>query len=174
MIRVFTSKTQVLGETGEQAAVVWLESKGYVIRDRNIAGKYGEIDIVATKEGIVYFFEVKAGKSGSWFNPAENLTKAKLAKFLKSVEYYCLRNRVREYRVQGIVVSFTKDVPTLEILDIFWYYAEAHLSGCSISVVYMFWEHEGRVRFPAPRHAVIVADWRFLKNWYDRNIAGLV
>ena len=119
MIRVFTSKTQVLGETGEQAAVVWLESKGYVIKDRNIAGKYGEIDIVATKEGIVYFFEVKAGKSGSWFNPAENLTKAKLAKFLKSVEYYCLRNRVREYRVQGIVVSFTKDVPTLEILDIF-------------------------------------------------------
>lgn len=25
------------------------------------------------------------------------------------------------------------------------------ISGCSISVVYMFWEHEGRVRFPAPR-----------------------
>ncbi len=25
-------------------------------------------------------------------------------------------------------------------------------SGCSISVVYLFWEQEGRVRFSAPRH----------------------
>lgn len=77
---------------------------GFSILERNVSNKYGEIDIIAKKRGIHYFFEVKAGMQGSWFNPAENLTKAKLRKFFVSVEHYCLTCNIKEYRVQGIIV----------------------------------------------------------------------
>ncbi len=83
---------------------MFLMKHGFSIVERNVANKYGEIDIVAKKKDIYYFFEVKAGMQGSWFNPAENLTKAKLRKLLISVEHYCLTCNIREYRVQGIIV----------------------------------------------------------------------
>ncbi len=109
MIRVFTSKTQELGEKGEHEAVVYLENDGFTVIERNANGKYGEIDIVAKKQGIVHFFEVKAGYAGGWINPAENLTQAKLRKFLISAEHYALTHGIKDYRVEGIVVLFDRN-----------------------------------------------------------------
>ncbi len=119
MIRTFTSPTQALGEKGEEAAVSWLKKEGFRIVERNVAGKYGEIDIVAKKGKVHYFFEVKAGKAGSWFNPAENLTPAKLSKFLISVEHYVLTHKIGEYRAQGIIVylSDTKETK-VELIEL--------------------------------------------------------
>lgn len=83
---------------------MFLMKHGFTVLERNIANRFGEIDVVAKKKGVIYFFEVKAGKQGGWLNPAENLTKEKLRKFLISVEHYCLTNKIKNYRVQGIVV----------------------------------------------------------------------
>ncbi len=104
----FTSPTQRFGELGEQKAVDFLVGQGFLIVERNVSGRYGEIDIVAKRAGMYYFFEVKAGKQGAWFNPAENLTKAKLEKLLKSVEYYCVRNGIYDYSIEGIIVLMGK------------------------------------------------------------------
>ena len=107
-MKVFTSKTQQLGQKGEDQAVVYLKNHGFSIIDRNVANKFGEIDVVAKKDKIHYFFEVKAGYKGGFVNPAENLTKEKLRKFLKSVEYYVLINKINNYRAQGIIVLFDR------------------------------------------------------------------
>jgi putative endonuclease len=100
----FTSKTQQLGEKGEALACNFLVKQGYRIIERNVPNKYGEIDIVAKKGTVVHFFEVKATKEGSWFNPADNLNPVKLHKFLISAEYYAYVRRIADYRVQGILV----------------------------------------------------------------------
>ncbi|MFZ4500089.1 MAG: YraN family protein [Minisyncoccia bacterium] len=105
MIRQFTSKTQKIGERGESSAVAYLIKQGFSIVERNRANKYGEIDIVAKKRGIYYFYEVKTARLGSWFNPAENMTNAKIRKFLISVEYYCLMNTIKEYRAKALIVK---------------------------------------------------------------------
>lgn len=119
MIRVFTSKTQALGEQGEESAVVWLKSMGFEVIDRNVGNKYGEIDIVAKKKGIVYFFEVKAGRLGSLFNPAENLTQAKIRKFLISVEHYVLTHHIGNYRTEGIIVLLgQRGESKIELIDL--------------------------------------------------------
>jgi len=118
MIRIFTSKTQSLGERGENEAVAFLMKQGFSILDRNVPNKFGEIDIVAQKDKITYFFEVKAGNQGS-INPAENLHPAKLRKFLISAEYYALSHNLKEYRAQGIIVLFHDDASaSIEILDV--------------------------------------------------------
>ncbi|HEY0980382.1 MAG TPA: YraN family protein [Candidatus Paceibacterota bacterium] len=104
MIRQFTSKNQRIGERGENEAVVYLVKHGFSIVGRNISNKYGEIDIVAKKKGTVYFYEVKTGLEGSWFNPGENMTEKKIRKFLVSVEFYCLVNRIKEYEAEALIV----------------------------------------------------------------------
>lgn len=120
MIRIFTSKTQEIGQLGENLAVQFLKSNGYRITERNVPNKFGEIDIIAKKNKCYYFFEVKTGKEMSSINPAENLSKAKISKFIKSVEYYCLSKKVGEYKVQAIIVMIGEgSKPSIEILDIY-------------------------------------------------------
>ena len=60
MPKVFTSKTQKIGEIGENIAVKFLVKHCYLIIDRNYTKKWGEIDIIAEKEGKLYFVEVKS------------------------------------------------------------------------------------------------------------------
>ena len=119
MIRIFTSPTQSTGEKGESAAVQYLKKEGFVIVERNVAGKYGEIDIVARKGKTHYFFEVKAGRVGSSIHPAENLHPAKIRKFLLTVEHYCLIHQIGDYRAQGVIVLQKPDgaytVETIEL-----------------------------------------------------------
>ena len=43
----------LLGKIGEDAAVAYLESNGYTIRDRNWRKNHLELDIVATKDGVL-------------------------------------------------------------------------------------------------------------------------
>ncbi len=120
-MKQFTSKTQKVGEIGEEKACMFLMKQGFTILERNIANKFGEIDIVAKKGLTHYFFEVKAGKKGGFINPAENLTKEKLRKFSISVEHYCFVNRIKDYRVQGILVILPRDEdlkPSVEIIDL--------------------------------------------------------
>jgi putative endonuclease len=121
MIRIFTSKTQQLGQIGEEKAKTFLVKHGFGIIAQNIHNRHGEIDIVAKKDGIYHFFEVKAGKQGSWFNPADNLTKEKLWKFHRAVEYYALKRGIKDYRIQAIVVRIPYGMDketTFELLDI--------------------------------------------------------
>ena len=118
-MKIFTSKTQKIGEKGEDAAVKYLIEKQYSIIDRNNSNRFGEIDVIAQREGNLYFFEVKAGRRGSWVNPAENLTKTKLKKFYKAIDYYCVTHGVREYCVQGIVVVLDiKGKSDIEIIEL--------------------------------------------------------
>ena len=119
-MKVFTSKTQKTGELGENEAVLYLKKLGFKIVERNTANKFGEIDIGAQRGKVYYFFEVKTGYKGGFVNPAENLTKEKLRKFLRSVEYYCLCQKVHDYRAQAIIVLFDQQRSVgCEILGLF-------------------------------------------------------
>ena len=120
-MKKFTSKTQKVGEIGESQAVNFLKEQGYIIVARNIANKFGEIDIIAKKRNIYHFFEVKTGYKGGWVNPAENLTKTKLRKFIISVEYYCFIHAIQEYKIAGIIVLLPGDTAShaeVEIIDL--------------------------------------------------------
>ena len=51
--------TYNIGIFSEYAAIVFLKLKGYRILERRYKGKLGEIDIVASKRGLIVFLEVK-------------------------------------------------------------------------------------------------------------------
>ncbi len=83
---------------------MFLMKQGFSIVERNFHTRNGEIDVIAKKKKTYHFFEVKAGKQGSWFNPADNLTKEKLWKFIRSADYYIFKHRIKDYKMQGIIV----------------------------------------------------------------------
>lgn len=58
--------TQELGQSGEDRAVVFLQSLGYQILERNKRYPVGEIDILAKDRATLVIVEVKAGRTGQF------------------------------------------------------------------------------------------------------------
>ncbi len=94
--------TTLIGKEGERLAVGFLESTGFKIICKNYFTKHGEIDIVALKDRVIHFIEVKSGKN---FDPAQNMTKAKIAKVIKSANIYLIANGITmPYCIDAILV----------------------------------------------------------------------
>jgi len=93
-MKSFTSKTQKIGEFGEKLSIKWLKDKGYLIIDNNWNCSFGEIDIIALKDNLIHFIEVKSVKVNlssiydSSYNPAENITHGKLQRLIMSCHEY--------------------------------------------------------------------------------------
>jgi putative endonuclease len=103
----FTSKNQKIGELGEDVACKYLEKQGFLIKERNYTKKWGEIDIIATKEGKLYFVEVKSVSRDSdnidvksddvtnvTFRPEENMHPWKMKRLSRTVGTYLIHNRI--------------------------------------------------------------------------------
>ena len=58
-----SSQSAGLGAAGEEQAAAHLAAEGWTILARNYRSRYGEIDIVASREDEVAFVEVKAWRA---------------------------------------------------------------------------------------------------------------
>lgn len=66
-----------IGTLGEELAEIMLLEKGYRILARNFRCRYGEIDIIASKNGVLAFVEVKTRLFESCGSGAESVTAVK-------------------------------------------------------------------------------------------------
>ncbi|MGX3011156.1 YraN family protein [Helicobacter sp. 23-1044] len=73
------------GAFAESSAKEFLQNSGFEIVACNYFTRYGEIDIVATKDSVYHFIEVKSGKN---FNPLQNVTPKKLNRIIDSIHIY--------------------------------------------------------------------------------------
>lgn len=80
-----TNPTAVLGEN---AACSYLSKKGYKILERNFRKSYGEIDIIAKKDNILIFIEVKTRSSNKYGTPFESIAPWKLKSLLHAAKFY--------------------------------------------------------------------------------------
>lgn len=71
---------QELGRIGEDAAAAFLESCGYEILKRNVRRRDAEIDIIAGRQDVLAFVEVKTRRSSLYGEPAEAVTRRKQQK----------------------------------------------------------------------------------------------
>lgn len=90
--------TKDRGNYGENIACAILESFNYKIIDRNYLTKVGEIDIIALKNNIIHFIEVKT--TYGEYNPAENFHKTKLARLMKTIKIYCYKHNISDEVIQ--------------------------------------------------------------------------
>jgi putative endonuclease len=87
-----SNRRQVLGGWGEAAAVQYLEANGYTVLARNLRTAHGELDIVAEKDGLLVFVEVKTRSSHSFAYPEDSVTPRKQAHMLSAAENYLQQN----------------------------------------------------------------------------------
>jgi putative endonuclease len=92
------------GNEAEELATRFLEKSGFVIVARNFyAKKLGEIDIVAQKEGVLHFIEVKSARAN--FDPVYNLTPTKLRRVINSAHYYMKTKRLDfPYSIDALLI----------------------------------------------------------------------
>jgi len=79
---------QIVGRWGEDAAAQYLAANGYTLLERNVHSAHGEIDIVASKEGLLVFIEVKTRRSHTFAYPEDSVTRRKQAYLLSAAEAY--------------------------------------------------------------------------------------
>lgn len=82
---------QKRGKAGETAAADYLSRRGWTVLERNWHCRYGEIDLIAQKDGILAFVEVKTRKAGSEYDALEAVTSAKQRKILQSAMAYLMK-----------------------------------------------------------------------------------
>lgn len=77
-----------LGKFGEDRACEYLIKVGYCILARNYRTRLGEIDIIAVKDQVISFVEVKTRQSCVYGRPVEAVTRAKQRKIHLCAEAY--------------------------------------------------------------------------------------
>lgn len=80
--------TKQIGDFGETIAVKYLLKKGYRILRRNFKLKFGEIDIIAQKDGCTVFIEVKTRKNNLFGEPSEYVDYRKQMRIKKTASCY--------------------------------------------------------------------------------------
>jgi len=102
------------GKIGEQIAADFLTRKGFTVLARNYRKPWGEIDIIAEKDGCVHFVEVKTlsretlpdvSREMSDYRPEEQVHPGKLRKISRTAEMYMNAARDnRDYQIDVVGV----------------------------------------------------------------------
>ncbi|MDO4673607.1 YraN family protein [Campylobacter sp.] len=77
------------GILGENRACAFLKKRGFELVERNFRSRMGEIDIIAKRDAILHFVEVKFTQKAD-HEPYERLDGKKTEKLLKTIEFYKL------------------------------------------------------------------------------------
>ena len=101
--------TNNLGRIAEDFAASLLQEKSYKILERNFRSRFGEIDVVAEKDGVLVFVEVKARWSRKFGTPEEAVTPWKLKKIQKTGEYYSILHPTLSKKLRIVVVALEID-----------------------------------------------------------------
>lgn len=102
------------GDLGENLAAIWLEKRGFRILARNYLLKYGELDIVAEKDKVIHFVEVKSVKrfigqkaSDDEYEAEENVHPWKLKRLYTTISIFLENNKLdeRDWQLDIIVAE---------------------------------------------------------------------
>jgi putative endonuclease len=103
-----------LGKSGEDAAVEYLQEKGYQILHRNWRRGSYEIDIVACTEEELVIIEVKTRSSNVYSDPEDAVTNKKINHIVSATDLYINIFDVR-LPVRFDIISVIGKLPPFEI-----------------------------------------------------------
>ncbi|MBQ7461078.1 MAG: YraN family protein [Bacteroidaceae bacterium] len=98
-----------LGHKGEDMAAEYLQQEGYCILDRNWKNMgHKEIDIIATKDDVVAFVEVKTRRAGTATTPLSAVDARKQRRICLAADSYLKANHI-DFRARFDVVGIIYD-----------------------------------------------------------------
>ena len=95
-----------LGKKGEELAAAWLTGNGYTILHRNWRhGRY-EVDIIASRQGVIHIIEVKCRQSTAFGPPEASVCRRKISHLLQAASAW-LHLHPGHTRLQYDVLAIT-------------------------------------------------------------------
>lgn len=113
----------LFGKEAERLAECWLREKSFEILFCNWRHSHYEIDIIAHKNNILHFVEVKARKSKAFGNPEDSVTRKKFKYLQKAADEFLFLHP--EYRfIQFDILSIIREKnenPEFFLIEDFYY-----------------------------------------------------
>lgn len=96
--------TKAKGNLAEEKGCEYLREKGFGIIDRNVYNRFGEIDIIAIRDNVIHFIEVKSAQS--YEQAVYNLSSSKLQKLGRTIQFYLQKKKLNsDYCIDALIVS---------------------------------------------------------------------
>lgn len=96
--------TKAKGNLAEEKGCDYLRSHGFRIIDRNVYNRFGEIDIIAIKDNVLHFVEVKSAQS--YEQAVNNITASKLQKLNRTIQTYLQKKKFSlDYCIDVLIVT---------------------------------------------------------------------
>jgi len=95
------------GHEYEQRAAGFLESIGFAILERNWRAGRKEIDLIARKDNLVVFVEVKASRTRSFGHPSERVDLKKRQNLIAVAQSYIQQKALAGVDFRIDVITFT-------------------------------------------------------------------
>jgi uncharacterized protein (TIGR00252 family) len=109
-------KTTSIGKKAEARVAEFFNNEGYKILAQNWRTKVCEIDVVAKKEDIVYFIEVKYRSSEKQGGGLEYITPKKLNQIHFAAQIWVQQNNWNgDYRLLAAAVSGSEGISVVEL-----------------------------------------------------------
>ncbi len=111
-----------VGTDGENLAAAWLRDKGYDILYRNWRHSYFEIDIIAMKNKMLHFVEVKCRNHSPFGFPEDSVTKKKFKHLKKAADEYLFLNPGHswiQYDILSVTLYKNKEPDFFLLEDVF-------------------------------------------------------
>ena len=101
-----------IGQWGEQVAAVYLLERGYKILSMNVhCAPYGEIDIIAEKNGKTIFVEVKTYDKKYLSTSEQNFDQNKLKKLKEAIDKYAVDMQVKKDISVDLICVYLQPLP---------------------------------------------------------------
>lgn len=103
-----------LGRWGEERALEYLQAHGYHILERNWRKREGEIDLIAQKEALLVFVEVKTRRSHRFGEAEESVDARKQAQLAALAQRYLDEHPALHFtacRFDVVVIDLTHSPP---------------------------------------------------------------
>lgn len=110
------------GKHGEDIAVEFILGKSYQLIERNWRHKHAEVDIIASKDQVLHFFEVKTRRGKQIVDPETSVNTRKLNKLKEAAaEFLYLHPHWKHLQFNIISIRIAEDDETeiLLIEDVF-------------------------------------------------------
>ena len=107
------------GKQGEDIAAGWLTAKGFDILHRGWRHGRSEIDIIAVRQKVYHFIEIKCSRGKSFGHPEERVGRAKLSRIMRVAAHWLYENHIlSHHRVQYDVLAIQLEADGPEYLFI--------------------------------------------------------
>jgi putative endonuclease len=111
-------KNKDTGDKGEEIASDYLKKNNFIIEARNWRHKHYEVDIIASKNNLLHFVEVKTRNSLKYGHPEESITKEKMQYLKNSASAYQYQHQKWKYLQFDVIAIELKNNEVKEIFFI--------------------------------------------------------